>query len=261
MSESSFTYILRESPRAKNVRLRVTPQRGLEVIIPAHFDHQRVHSLLERKKGWIRTALERAESTRKFFEPRPSWRLPSRIHLQAIGRIFQVEPKETNLSSVIVRAMGQDTIKVYGRIEDEKACQLSLIRWLSRQAREHLVPRLQVLSGETGLRYRQVFVRQQKTRWASCSRHRNISLNLKLLFLPPPLVDYVLIHELCHLAEMNHSKEFWTEVGRHCPNYRKLDSQLREMWKIVPQWAALYSCGVGTDYLSHTGSKIGFSSL
>lgn len=248
MSESSFTYILRESARAKNVRLRVTPQRGLEVIVPANFDRQRIHILLERKKGWIRAALERAEETRKFFEPRPSWRLPSRIHLQAIGRVYQVDAKETDAPAVIARAANLDTIKIYGCIEDERACQLSLVRWLSRQTREHLIPRLQALSAETGLTYQQVFIRQQKTRWASCSRHRNISLNIKLLFLPPSLVDYVLIHELCHLAEMSHSNNFWAEVERHCPNYRKLDAQLREMWKIVPRWAASFNFDANTDH-------------
>lgn len=246
MSESSFTYILRESVRAKNVRLRVTPQRGLEVIVPANFDHQRIHSLLERKKGWIRAALERAEETRKFFEPRPSWRPPARIHLQAIGRVYQVDAKETDAPAVTVRASSLDTIKIYGCIEDDRACRLSLVRWLSRQARGHLIPRLQELSAATGLTYQQVFIRQQKTRWASCSRHRNISLNLKLLFLPPALVDYVLIHELCHLAEMSHSNNFWAEVERHCPSYRKLDAQLREMWKLVPRWAASFNFDANT---------------
>jgi len=248
VSESSFSYILRESARAKNVRLRVTPQRGLEVIVPANFDRRRIHGLLERKNGWIRAALERAEETRKFFEPRPSWRLPARIHLQAIGRIYQVEAKETDAPTVAVRAAGLDTIKIYGCLEDERACQLSLARWLSRQAREHLIPRLQELSSATGLTYQQVFIRQQKTRWASCSRHRNISLNLKLLFLPPSLVDYVLIHELCHLAEMSHSNNFWAEVERHCPGYRKLDARLREMWKIVPRWAASFNFDANTEH-------------
>jgi predicted metal-dependent hydrolase len=241
VSESSFTYLLRESARAKNVRLRVTPQRGLEVIVPANFDQQRIHSLLELKKSWIRAALERAEDTRKFFEPRPSWRLPSRIHLQAIGRVYQVDAKETDAPAVTVRTVGLDTIKIYGCIEDERACQISLVRWLSRQAREHLIPRLHVWSATTGLKYQQVFIRQQRTRWASCSRHRNISLNLQLLFLPAPLIDYVFIHELCHLDEMSHSKHFWAEVERHCPNYRKLDALLRDMWKSVPRWAAPFN--------------------
>jgi predicted metal-dependent hydrolase len=228
----------------------------LEVIVPANFDHQRVHSLLECKKGWIRAALERAEETKKFFEPRPSWRLPSRIHLQAIGSTYQVDAKETDTPVVTVRVASFDTIKIYGCIEDEWACRLSLVRWLSRQARKHLIPRLQALGAETGLKYRQVFIRQQKTRWASCSRHSNISLNLKLLFLPPSLVDYVFIHELCHLAEMSHSKMFWAEVERHCPSYRKLDAQLREMWKVVPHWAVSFNFDTSTDHSRKKANKV-----
>jgi predicted metal-dependent hydrolase len=63
-------------------------------------------------------------------------------------------------------------------------------------------------------------------------------LNAKLLFLPPELVDYVMIHELSHLAEMNHSKRFWALVERHDPRFRILDRQLRDMWKEVPRWAS-----------------------
>lgn len=92
-----------------------------------------------------------------------------------------------------------------------------------RQTREHLVPRLQTLSLKTGLKYHRTFVKRPRTRWASCSRHQSISLNAKLLFLPPELVDYVIIHELCHLVEMNHSKRFWELVARHSPGFRKLD--------------------------------------
>jgi predicted metal-dependent hydrolase len=100
------------------------------------------------------------------------------------------------------------------------------------------VSRLQTLSLTTGLKYSRAFVKRPRTRWASCSRHESISLNAKLLFLPPDLVDYVIIHELCHLMEMNHSKRFWELVASHCPGFRRLDSQLREMWKVVPRWAS-----------------------
>jgi len=108
-----------------------------------------------------------------------------------------------------------------------------------RQTRAFLVPRLRAVSARTRLRYQRAFVKRQKTRWASCSKHQTISLNAKLLFLPPEIVEYVMVHELCHVAVMNHSREFWCLVERHCPDYRKRDYLLREMWKRVPRWAAL----------------------
>ncbi|MEW6490430.1 MAG: YgjP-like metallopeptidase domain-containing protein [Thermodesulfobacteriota bacterium] len=110
-------------------------------------------------------------------------------------------------------------------------------RWLLRQAHEHLVPRLRAISERHGLPYRRAFVKRQRTRWASCSRHRTISVNAKLLFLPARLVDYALTHELCHVAEMYHSRRFWGRVAQLCPEYRELDGELREMWKAIPRWA------------------------
>jgi predicted metal-dependent hydrolase len=63
-------------------------------------------------------------------------------------------------------------------------------------------------------------------------------LNAKLLFLPPDVVDYVMTHELCHLEEMNHSRQFWQLVASHYPDYLSRDAALREMWKVVPRWAS-----------------------
>src|SRR5262249_44058438 len=79
--------------------------------------------------------------------------------------------------------------------------------------------------------------KRQRTRWASCSRRKTLSLNSKLLFLPPELVEYVLTHELCHLVEMNHSTRFWAVLAEHCPQFREFDTRLRDMWKVVPRWA------------------------
>jgi predicted metal-dependent hydrolase len=64
----------------------------------------------------------------------------------------------------------------------------------------------------------------------------NLALNTKLLFLPPELLRYVLVHELCHTVHMNHSKDFWRLVECHEPRYRVLDQQLRAAWKPVPRW-------------------------
>jgi len=93
-----------------------------------------------------------------------------------------------------------------------------------------------MVSQEVNLPFKNVSIRGQKTRWGSCSSDQSISLNCKLLFLPSPVVRYVLIHELCHTVHMNHSAAFWALVGCFEPNYRQLDRNLRDARCDVPLW-------------------------
>lgn len=93
-----------------------------------------------------------------------------------------------------------------------------------------------LLAKEGGFDLRRVLVKSQRTRWASCSKNKTISLNLKLLFIPADLIRYALIHELCHTERMNHSKEFWAIVRDHEPDFRALDDKLRSAWRYVPAW-------------------------
>lgn len=71
-----------------------------------------------------------------------------------------------------------------------------------------------------GFDVKSIKIRNQKTRWGSCSRTGNLNFNFKILFLPEHLCDYIIVHELCHLAEMNHSKAFWSLVGEQVPDYK-----------------------------------------
>lgn len=73
-----------------------------------------------------------------------------------------------------------------------------------------------------------ITIRNQKTRWGSCSTKGNLNFNYQLYYLPDEILDYVVVHELSHRKHMDHSKEFWTEVGKHCPNYRKLRKNLKQ---------------------------------
>ena len=237
MIDAPLQYRVKISPRGKRVRLRVTVKHGLEVAIPGGFDERELPALLERKKHWIRSALERAHAYRKFLEPEPSWQLPAEIRLPAVGAVWHVTRRESKAVFVAVRELGRDRLLVFGAINDERACRAAMARWLMRQTRQHLVTRLDYISKRTGLRFKGAFVKRQRTRWASCSRRGIVSLNAKLLFLPSEIVDYVMIHELCHVIEMNHSKQFWTLLAHHCRGYRELDGRLRDMWKLVPRWA------------------------
>lgn len=77
-------------------------------------------------------------------------------------------------------------------------------------------------------KYNRVSIRDQKTRWGSCSKKGNLNFNYKLMFLPEDLADYIIVHELCHLKEFNHSSSFWKEVALVFPNYLKIRSDLRK---------------------------------
>jgi metallopeptidase YgjP-like protein len=107
---------------------------------------------------------------------------------------------------------------MHGATDDAAACQTALKGWLTHKAEDHLIPWLKRVSDETGLSYSGVSIRQQQTRWGSCSSRRLISLNARLLFLPPDLVTYVLVHELCHTKHLNHSLRFWRLVESYLPD-------------------------------------------
>ena len=108
----------------------------------------------------------------------------------------------------------------------EKSKELPKIK--KEDARKKLGKRLSELAQEHNFQYNRVSIRNQRTRWGSCSSKDNISLNMKLLHLPEHLIDYILLHELVHTRVKNHSKTFWDELETVVPNARTIDKQLRE---------------------------------
>jgi predicted metal-dependent hydrolase len=87
--------------------------------------------------------------------------------------------------------------------------------------------KLTFFAEQYGYTYNKVSIRDQKTRWGSCSRSGNLSFNYKIALLTPECIDYIVIHEVCHLKELNHSKKFWNLVAKACPNYLELRKELR----------------------------------
>ncbi len=238
MSTQALEYTVRESPKARHIRLKMSAQHGLEVIVPKGFARSRIPPLLEKKRRWIQRARQRIEEHRKFFRPPPPDELPDHIVLRAVGETWRVTYWQTKARHLGVYEAGNDTLVVRGNIASQPACKAALRRWLARRCRETLVPWLRAISRETQLPFGKAMVRTQKTRWASCSRHKTISLNAKLLFLPPDLVRYVFVHELCHTVHMNHSDKFWSVVGQKDAGFAAKDRQLRNAWRHLPHWSA-----------------------
>jgi predicted metal-dependent hydrolase len=133
--------------------------------------------------------------------------------------------------------VGPGQLALSGQVGNTTACRQALRRWLVRAGQAHLVPRLAELSQASGLSFAGTTVRLARSRWGSCSRTGVIALNARLLLLASPLVDYVLVHELCHTRELNHSPAFWILVAQHCPEYRRHRIALRAAGKHLPAWA------------------------
>jgi hypothetical protein len=96
-------------------------------------------------------------------------------------------------------------------------------------SRTFIHERLAVFNTHYNFAYKRVFIKNQKSCWGSCSLQRNLNFNYKLAFLPSHLADYVIVHELCHLAELNHSPRFWSLVARTCPEYKQRRKELKTM--------------------------------
>jgi len=96
------------------------------------------------------------------------------------------------------------------------------------EARKKLVDRLNELSEQNGFHYNKVFVRNQKTRWGSCSSKNNINLNMKLVRLPDEMIDYVLLHELVHTRIKNHTKAFWAELNKFVGDAKEMSKKMKK---------------------------------
>lgn len=229
-------YQVRESRRARHVSLKVSFQGTLEVVVPPGFDTQEIPHILERRRGWISKTLKRIEQQRDALPADHTATKPTSLELRSCDEVWSILYKQTRGTALALTQSGPQEITLRGPIDDANTCRELLRNWLQKKARAELSPRLQVLSQRCDLAYSRLTVRGQSTRWGSCSSKQSISLNYKLLFLPAPLVEYVLTHELCHTVHMNHSAAFWQLVRHYYADLDQAKADLKKAWQYIPQW-------------------------
>lgn len=226
---------VRESARARRLTLRLLPQT-LELVVPRGTKPAQVAAFVHEQRRWI----ERA--TRELPPPTAEDEdgLPREIELRAVGERWNVVYLDRAARRPIVRRAG-GRLEVHaacagGRVSDPQAVADALRAWLRDQAALHLTPWLHEEARRLDMAPKAVQIRLQRTRWGSCSSSATVSLNAALLFLDPPVVRYLLVHELCHLRSLDHSRRFWRTVERFEPHYRELDRALSGARSLVPAW-------------------------
>ncbi|NJK62850.1 MAG: M48 family metallopeptidase [Synechococcaceae cyanobacterium SM2_3_1] len=230
-----LNYRVRQSRRARYVRLQVTSPLQVDIIVPWGFDQSQIPGILQEKQPWITRTLQRLQQQQRWIGLDPAEALPTEIGFQAVDQRWSIEFQSTSAPRLILEETSHG-VMIMGAIQEASLCRELLRQWLIRQGYIHLQPWLQSVSQELRMPFHRCRIRCQKTRWGSCSSHGTISLNAKLLFLPPTLVRYVFIHELCHTVHLNHSTAFWDLVSQHQPDYRHLSRQLRQAQVWIPAW-------------------------
>lgn len=231
MSDLNAPLKIRQSRRARRLALNMRPPEVIELVVPHGTSPRAVDAFIEAHRAWIERS--QREMRRKYRGDTSE--LPTAIELPAIAAGWRLKYEAVNGDKprlVVDRKSGMLTVNC---APDE--AKRALRRWLRAQGREHLIPWLGREAKRLGLAPSSVQVRLQRTRWGSCSSRGCISLNASLLFLAAPVVSYLIVHELCHLHQMNHSTRFWRRVAKRLPNYRELDLRLADAWTDVPVWA------------------------
>jgi predicted metal-dependent hydrolase len=223
---------VRESRRARYLTLRLLPPHTLELVVPHGTRAADVSAFVLEHREWIEDARRELAACR----PLRREGLPTDVELRAIGKQLRVDYRQNAASAARCRERGS-VLEVVTPDGHRRGAADALRNWLLDEADYHLVPWLKREAQVVGHRPSNVQVRLQRTRWGSCSNSGTVSLNAALLFLEPPVVRYLFVHELCHLIALNHSRKFWSAVARYEPDYEALDRRLTAAWHEIPLWA------------------------
>ena len=230
LSESEAELLtVRHRTRALRLILNSSPQDGVVLVLPKYYDDKWVKNGVVSKKSWIQKRI------RKLIYERSNLR-PDNICLQALNFERSINYRDDDGLMTIYEE--HDGIIVSGDIENEFLVSMGLQEWLQSLSSAYLIPTVASTAAQYGFIVKKIRIKFLKTIWGSCSINKNISLNRNLLFFPPEIVNYVIVHELTHLKVMDHSSKFWLELEKILPKAQSLRRQLREQERtLVPVWA------------------------
>lgn len=216
-------YVVKRSFRAKHARLEMRVGTGLSVVIPDSYKINNIPDLLRKKERWILDNLVKYVKGHPITEGKEP---KSGNSIPYLGRYLKVVTRHNPGTAVSVRL---EKNRLLVDLDSQNGRLNLVLEWWYRQQAEKLIKkRVDELCPQLGITYGRLTVRGAKTRWGSCSQKGNINFNWKLMMAPEPVIDYVIVHELVHLKEMNHSKNFWKLVAEHCPQWRKHRKWLKD---------------------------------
>jgi predicted metal-dependent hydrolase len=226
LADKHISYTLKRSHRRRSIGLQISEQ-GLVVSMPLRASEKWLHSVLQEKALWVVSKLDSWQGKQtpvtKWADGEPLLFRGETFTLRVVTSLLKAAPQLTT-DELLIQVLDAS---------NQAAIHKIVLQWYKREAErvfaecvEHYAPLMQVQP-------KAIKLTSARTQWGSCTAQGVVRLNWQLVTMPLHLIDYVVVHELAHLQEMNHSAAFWRVVENVCPDYAKCRGELRR-WSPVP---------------------------
>lgn len=230
MNSLPFQYQIRRSQRAVKTRIIVAPGK-IEVVAPFHVSEHRLHQFVLSQQQWIANTLKKLESRQSQYNRLSPESYHHGVRIPYLGSFYPLAVQPTKLKKVKIEWAEEFTAMVPETILSDfvsHAIRKALTAWMKKQLRFQVELIVQRHGPSKNLFPRSISIKSQKTRWGSCGIHNDININWLLILAPLPVLEYVVVHELCHIQFRNHSHHFWTLVAHHLPDYKNQRHWLKQ---------------------------------
>lgn len=208
-----MNYQIQHHPRAQHIKIKITSAAEVIVVAPRDCPTFFIDRFVNQHKDWIEKNLKKMQAHQ------PSVKM-NEDEILLFGKTYKKVIGTRPEYPLGVRVAG-DKLIITPVTENKTSIDKSLQQFLKSTAEKYITPRTHQLAKEMKTTFKTLSFKNQKTRWGSCSSLGNLNFNWRLVHTPPAVIDYVLIHELAHRTEMNHSAAFWEIVKKHDPEYQK----------------------------------------
>lgn len=220
--------VISKKINVRQLRLVVHPSKGIRVTIPFFTSFRDAENFVLQKSDWIRKTISRQRD--KLDLKKRIYKVGESLNTQKRVILFEPISDSKEITFQIVKkeevrifyTVNKEISSIQEKIKDE------IYKYLRKEAKEILPSRIAYLANRYDFKFNKLFLKNNRSNWGSCSRVNNINLNINLVRLDTELIDFVIIHELCHLKQKNHGKEFHDMVNTLCNGKEKeLNSRLR----------------------------------
>jgi len=220
-----LNYTIRRSSRRKKLTITVERDRSVVVLAPVGTSAEKIEEVVRAKRQWI---YEKTRHAQKYEEPHPPGKeLVSGESALYLGRNYRIEVVDNGISKV------QFDHKF--RVPRKRASKRKQVlrEWYVTKAKEKILPRVERHARELGVTFAAAKIVDNRYRWGSCTVKDNVNFNWRLIKAPMFVIDYVIVHELAHLIEANHTPRFWNVVRTQAPTMEKARAWLKEHGQIL----------------------------